>query len=246
MIQEFTLFKQNGMKIRGRMYLPEKIDGKLPVVIFSHGFGSNFRELMHHGEGFAKSGICCLFFDFCGGGMQSFSDGAMAEMTIRSECYDLQAVMAYVKELDYTDPKRIFLQGESMGGLVSALTAARHPEEIRALILWYPAFGIPEDARIRLEKGERNVFGIPMNEAFDTDAADIDVYKEIPAYPGPVLILHGTADGVVPIRYSERAAVAYRNAKLIVIPQGGHGFDGADSDDARANSISFILAHCGR
>ena len=169
MKQEMTFIKKNGMKIQGLMYLPEKRGEKLPAVIFSHGFGSNFRELMHHGEGYAKSGICCLFFDFCGGGLQSLSDGVMPEMTLRSECEDLQTVLSCVKELDYVDPERIFLQGESMGGLVSALTAAKYTKDIRALILWYPAFCIPEDARIRLEKGEREVFGVIVS-AVSTNA----------------------------------------------------------------------------
>lgn len=244
MKQELSILKKNGMNIHGLMYLPEKTSAKLPVVIFSHGFGSNFRELMHHGEGFAASGICCLFFDFCGGGMHSLSDGTMTEMTIRSECEDLQTVITYVKELDYVDPKRIFLQGESMGGLVSALVAAKHPETVQALILWYPAFGIPEDARIRFEKGDRKVFGITLSEAFDAEAMNINVYREIPAYSGPVLIIHGTADSVVPIRYSERAVSAYADVNLIRVSGAGHGFDGADSIAARDKSVSFILAHC--
>ena len=246
MKQEMTFIKKNGMKIQGLMYLPEKRGEKLPAVIFSHGFGSNFRELMHHGEGYAKSGICCLFFDFCGGGLQSLSDGVMPEMTLRSECEDLQTVLSCVKELDYVDPERIFLQGESMGGLVSALTAAKYTKDIRALILWYPAFCIPEDARIRLEKGEREVFGVTMNEAFDAEAANIHVSKEIQAYPRPVLIIHGTADNLVPIRYSEMAVSSYADAKLIAISDAGHGFDGTHINAAREISVSFVLDHCGQ
>ena len=80
--REITFTKKGGKKIRGRIYLPENRDRKLPIVIFCHGFGSNFRELMHHGDGFAEAGICCLFFDFCGGGPESVSDGSMEEMTV--------------------------------------------------------------------------------------------------------------------------------------------------------------------
>ena len=48
-----------------------------------------------------------------------------------------------------------------------------------------------------------------MNEAFDAEAANIHVSKEIQAYPRPVLIIHGTADNLVPIRYSEMAVSSY-------------------------------------
>ena len=147
MTKEMTFVRKDGKNIRGRIYLPEGKGGRLPLVIFCHGFGSNYRELMHHGDGFAEAGICCLFFDFCGGGPDSASDGAFEEMTVDTECGDLETVIDCVKELGYVDPERIFLQGESMGGLVSALVAAGRPKDIRALVLWYPAFMVPEGAR---------------------------------------------------------------------------------------------------
>ena len=38
----------------------------------------------------------------------------------------------------------------------------------------------------------------------------------IGAYTGPVLILHGDKDAIVPLRYSERAAQIFPNAELVV------------------------------
>ena len=99
--EEMTFIRRDGNRIRGRIYLPEEKDGKLPLVIFCHGFGSNYRELMHHGNGFAEAGICCLFFDFCGGGPESLSDGKFEEMTVGTECGDLETVISCVKDLDY-------------------------------------------------------------------------------------------------------------------------------------------------
>ena len=240
--EEMTFIRRDGNRIRGRIYLPEEKGGKLPLVIFCHGFGSNYRELEHHGEGFAEAGICCLFFDFCGGGLQSLSDGTMEEMTVATECADLRTVIAGARELEYVDPERIFLQGESMGGLVSAMAAARRPEDIRALALWYPAFVIPEGARKRYEAGEREVFGLRLGEAFDREAKDIDIYGILPAYRGPVLMIHGDQDEIVPLCYSERALSVYGDARLIVIPGAGHGYDGADSAAARKYSIDFLRA----
>lgn len=244
MIQEMTFKKQSGMKIQGRMYLPEERKGRLPLVIFCHGFGSNFRELMHHGEGFSEAGICCLFFDFCGGGRESLSDGTMEEMTVESECGDLETVIANIKELDYIDPERIFLQGESMGGLVTALVAARHPEDIRALVLWYPAFSIPEDSQRRYLTGEKEVFGIVLGKGFDEQARLIDVYGRISEYGGPVLLIHGTEDSIVPVSCSEKAVSVYADARLIRMPGAGHGYEGADSAAAREYSIAFVKEHC--
>ncbi len=245
MVRELTFIKKNGKRIRGEACIPEG-SGRYPVVIFCHGFGGDFRGLAHHGEGFAKEGICCLFFDFCGGGRNSLSDGAMEEMTVMTECEDLEEVIEYVKALDYVDREQIFLQGESMGGLVSALTAAKRAEDIRALVLWYPAFIIPEDAAKRYQAGGGEVFGIPLGRSFDQEAKKIDVYHEIGRYTKPVLIIHGDKDPVAPLRYSERALTVYPNAKLIVMRGAGHGYDGEDSAAAGKHSISFIKEHCGR
>ncbi len=66
------------------------------------------------------------------------------------------------------------------------------------------------------------------------------MYGTIPAYRGPVLMIHGDQDSIVPMGYSERALSAYGEARLIVIPGAGHGYDGADSVAARERSISFI------
>ena len=54
--EEMTFIRRDGNRIRGRIYLREEKGGKLPLVIFCHGFGSNYRELEHHGEGFAEAG----------------------------------------------------------------------------------------------------------------------------------------------------------------------------------------------
>lgn len=245
MIQEITFLKKDGKKILGRLYLPllDPAGRRLPLVIFSHGFNSNYRQLMHHGEGFAQAGICCLFFDFCGGGLESLSDGTMEEMTVQSECDDLTTVLDYARELDYVDPDQVFLLGESMGGLVSALVAARCPEKVRAMVLWYPAFVIPEDAKKRHEADEENFFGIRLAKTFDLEAMAIDVYKEIPAYQGHVLLIHGTLDPVVPIAYSEKALTVYQNARLLAVPDAGHGYDGNDSAMAREKSIEFCLTN---
>lgn len=244
MIQEMTFVKKNGMKIQGRMYLPEERKGRLPLVIFCHGFGGNFREIEHHGDGFAEAGICCLFFDFCGGGILSQSDGTMEEMTVESECRDLETVIESAGKLEYIDPERIFLQGESMGGLVSALVAARHPSEIRAMVLWYPAFSIPEAAQKRYEAGENEVFGIRLGKEFDIQAKEIDVYREISAYRKPVLMIHGTADPIVFMGCSERALSVYSDARLIKIEGAGHGYEGVDSVAAREYSIAFFREYC--
>ena len=93
--------------------------------------------------------------------------------------------------------------------------------------------------------GENKVFGISLGKAFYSHARKIDVYRKAAEYPGPVLLIHGTEDPVVPISCSERALSVCRDARLIRMPGAGHGYEGADSDAAREHSITFVKEHCG-
>ena len=240
-IQEtLEVVKDNGRMIRGIVVRPEDENGKYPTVIFSHGFGSNYSQLKHHGAGYAESGIVCVFFDFCGGGEESTSDGTMLEMTVLTEADDLEAVMETVLDLPYVDKNALYLQGESQGGFVSAIVGNRRKEDIKGLILWYPAFVIPDDAREREKAGITNVFGHELSEAYDKAAKGIDVNILQRNFGKPVLLIHGDRDDIVPIEYSRTAAANYGYATLKEIKGAGHGFDGKDSDDARDMSIAFI------
>ena len=69
------------------------------------------------------------------------------------------------------------------------------------------------------------IWGVKLGKAFMLDLRHMDVYHTIGKYRGPVLIIHGTDDPVVPIDYSKRAALTYRNAQLRIINKAGHGFN---------------------
>lgn len=233
---------EGGRVIRGLIYRPD-VECTFPAVIFSHGFGSNYRELMHHGNGYAESGIVCVFFDFCGGGVESTSDGTMQEMTVMTEAEDLVSVIGYIKSLSYVESDSLYLHGESQGGFVSAIVGKLHQEEIRALILWYPAFVIPDDSKRRLDKGDNTAMGISLSPDYNKVAVQIDVQELQTGFEKPVLLIHGNKDDIVPIEYSRNAAANYRFSSFEEIDGAGHGFDGKDSNWAREASIAFVKAN---
>ena len=240
MEQNLTFIKSNGQKIVGKAYIPDQGNGPFPAVIFSHGFNGTFSDIEGHGHGFSEAGIICIFFDFCGGGENSKSDGTLQEMNVLTEAEDLKVVIEEISRLEYVDSTHLFLQGESMGGFVSAYVAAQMPEKIKGLVLWYPAFVIPDDSRKRVEDGDNTCFGLQLSPDFNTIAMSIDIYEVIGNYHGPVRIIHGDKDFVVPLSYSEKAQRTYANAELDVIMDAEHGFNGADSETARCFSVSFI------
>ncbi len=238
--EEWNIIKKNGQVIRGVTFRPDLVKECFPAVIFSHGFNGCFKDLIHHGKGYAENGIVCVFFDFCGGGMNSESDGEIGNMTVLTEAEDLEYVMDFCRSLPYVDKEHLFLQGESQGGFVSAIVGERRKEDVTGLILWYPAFIIPDDARKRTLTGSTEVFGIMLSKGYDKVAMTIDNEALQRNFEKPVLLIHGDRDELVPITYSENAASTYQNATLRIIEGAGHGFEGTDSVKAREWSIEFV------
>lgn len=228
----------DGLTIRGTEYRPE--GEKLPVAIISHGFMANSKTVRQYAELFAERGYAAFIFDFCGGCViGGKSDGSTRQMSVLTEVRDLKAVIRYAASLPYTDAEDITLMGCSQGGFVSALTAAELKERIKKLVLFYPALCIPDDARAgrmmfaRFDpKSPPEAFRcgpMKLGRQYITDVVEMDPYELIVPYGGDVLIVHGTKDGIVNVRYSEQAARAYAertegSVKLHTIQGGRHMF----------------------
>ena len=247
MIRNLSFQKTDGKMIHGRLYLPDS-EKKCPIVIFSHGFGSDYRELEHYGPKFIQEGQAMLLFDFCGGGPRTTSDGSMGEMSVLTETEDLLTVIDAIcdrknPDMQGIDTDNIFLMGESQGGYVSALAASKLPDKIRGLILWYPSFVIEEVAKEELRTGHsitNDIFGIRVGKLYDEDAASVKIYKEVQKFERNVLIIHGTDDSIVPVAYSEKAHQIYKHADLYVVPGAGHGFEGPDCRKIGKLSAEFV------
>ncbi len=223
-------------------------NNKVPLVICSHGFGSSYRLTKKMiGTSLAMSGYAAFCFDFYGGSEKSRSGGSMMNMSIMTEKEELLAIIEAAKKFPDIDTKRIYLLGESQGGMVSALAAAECSEDIHALILYYPAFCIPDDAHAKFtsveaipEVTQAFSFRFKISRKYYTDAWDLDVFREITKYHGPVLIMHGDHDDIVPMRYGEEAAKAYENAEFVRFPGEIHGFYAKGKRKAAEMSYQFL------
>ena len=224
---------REGLTIRGTEYRPA--GENLPAAIVCHGFMANRDSVRHYARELANLGYCAFIFDFCGGSVMGSgkSDGETTDMSVLTEVRDLEAVIAYVKSLPYIGDA-LLLMGCSQGGFVSALTAAKHPEQVKKLLLVYPALCIPDDARAgKMMFAKFDPRNIPeriscgpmkLGKCYVADVIGMDPFEEIKAYPGPVLIIHGTKDTIVNIDYSRKARETYPSAELCVIEGGAHGF----------------------
>lgn len=247
-VEELWL-ESEGKKVYGVMYLPGEEKDSYPTVILSHGFNSSSMLNEGYAESFAKNGYAAYIFDFCGGSPSTKSDGVTTEMSVLTEYRDLSNVMDQIKALDYVDGNQLFLFGLSQGGFVSAYTAAQRPDDVKGLILFYPAFVLQEtyfeqyDSVEAIPDDDFESMGVPLGAIYAKDARSFDIYEEIGKYKGDVLICHGDKDTLVDMSYSERAAEVYSSAELKVVKYGEHGFQGKLATEATGYAVEFLQAH---
>lgn len=234
--------------VRGFEFRPEPGNG-VPIVM-SHAFLSNQKIIKKYAEALAAAGYTVFTYDFCGGAIRGKSDGKFSDMSIDTEKSDLNAVIAHVAALPYVDSSQLVLLGASQGGFVSCLVAAEHPELVRKLVLLYPALCIPDNARagqmLMIKFDPTNIAGtirsgpFHFSPRYPESAIGIDIYAEIQKIQAPILILHGTADKIVPIDYAKKAQAAASNAQLVVIENAGHGFKKKQVQDALHHILPYL------
>lgn len=238
------------LTIRGHVFRPEDAE-KLPAIIVSHGFMANQQSVWNYAKHIAQLGYAAFCFDFCGGCIKGTSDGKTENMTVLTEVEDLQAVIDFVKAQPFVEPNRLTLMGCSQGGFVSGIVAAKRPEEIEKLILFYPALCIPDDARAGKMLGftfdPNNMpeilskFPMKIGRNYASVMLSVDPYQEIGGYKGPVLIVHGTDDKIVKLSYAEKAQQAYGdNCRLLVLQGAGHGFQ-KNADHVAIGAVKEFL-----
>lgn len=206
---------------------------KYPLLIVIHGFTGHMEEdhILAVARTANEAGFVSLRAEMYGHGA---SGGTFRDHTLFKWISNAMAVIDYARQLDFVSD--LYLCGHSQGGLLTMLVGAMEQERLRAILPLSPAWMIPETAR----RGE--LLGLRFNplyppEEMDTDkglplggnyiraAQMIDVRPAIRRFTKPVLLVHGSADLSVPVRYSELAASLYEDARLVIIPDDTHCYD---------------------
>ena len=232
--------KNGDRKIFGIESAP-KTKGKKGVAIISHGFNGTHHFGRDYFDTLNGLGYTVYTFDFPCGGIHSSSDNNTMKMSVIDEKNDLKSIVRHYLQQPDTDKDRIVLIGESQGGFVSAIAASELKDTVSNLVLVYPALCIPDDWNNRYKTEAEipdttNMWNVLLGRNFFMELRDFDVYSTICRYEGPVQIIHGSKDPIVPLSYSEKAMKLYKNAHIGVIPGAGHGFN----PEQRAVSNRFV------
>ncbi|MBQ9058886.1 MAG: alpha/beta hydrolase [Atopobiaceae bacterium] len=231
---------------------PSFHDTKPPLVIFCHELGLDHRSAAPWARQLVAHGWAVASFDFCGGSIKpNKSDGSSRNMSVMTEVADLEAVSSEAATWDFVDTNRIVLMGASQGGIVAALTAHAHPEQVAALVLLYPAFSVSDGMR-RLcpdpstVPDEFDLLGwMPVGKRYVTDMWHYEPFEHLDGYEGPTLIIHGVDDPIVDVSYSRRAADVYHDCELYELSGEGHGFTNKAFKKASQIITGFLISRAG-
>jgi uncharacterized protein len=182
-------------------YLPPATlaNAPAPLLLFAHGNG----ELIDHwGSGFDEPrswGFGVLLVEYPGYGR---SEGSPSEASIRAA---MLAAYDWAKGDKRVDARRIVAHGRSLGGGAVCLLAAARP--LAGLILestftsvraFAPRFGAP---------------GFLVRDPFDNLTVLAD-------YRGPLLVLHGERDDLIPCAHGRALAATQASADYCGLPCG--------------------------
>jgi acetyl esterase/lipase len=198
------------------------------------------------------------------------------EASFPAQLHDAKAAVRWLRhhaEVVGIDGERVGIGGESAGGHLAALvalTAGRADLEgdvglvgpssaVDVVVDWFgvssvedmPAFELPPEVAAALPP---EALVPPLDVLLDgvdpATRADASPLAHVHAGAPPFLLLHGTADTVVPYAQSELLAVALEGVGVDVhlepVPGAGHGFDGhADQDALVRRSVDHLADALG-
>lgn len=186
-------------------YLPPVRDhlpaGPAPAVILAHGNNDLIDTMPGGFLGFRQRGFGLLLVEYPGYGSSDGTPSLESVTETFSAAYD-----SLVWRPD-VDGDRVLALGQSLGGAAVCALASRRP--LQALVLVAAFADLPSMAHRYLAPA------FLVRDRYDNAAV-------LGSFPGPVLVVHGTRDGLIPHAHGERLAQAAPRGRLISY-DSGHG-----------------------
>lgn len=218
-VQPFTINTDAGQV--DAMFIPApnaSADHPAPLLVYAHGNGELIDFWPAALQPYRELGLSVLLVEYRGYGK---SAGSPSQAAITDDY--LQAIDQIAKRPDI-DSKRIIYQGRSLGGgVVCSILRSRPPA---ALILQSTFTSIP-DLAIRM--------GFPSFLILDK----FDNVSALASYTGPVLIMHGRHDNVIPFQHAEQLAQRVPHATFVPFNCGHNDFP-LDNTEYRQTIADFL------
>jgi acetyl esterase/lipase len=204
----------------GELRIPGVTSKHHPVVVFIHGgFWRSRFDLTHadaHCEALTRSGLATWNLEYRrigqpGGGWPGTAEDVLA---------GVQHLAAMFKTYNL-DPTRVAVAGHSAGGHLALWVAAKNALEIRGVVALAAVSDMRNAWELQLSAGVAGEFmGGPPSELSEQYSAASPI--ELLPMGTPQVLIHGTADTVVPFSMSQRFAEKSANARLVPLDGAGH------------------------
>ncbi|BDV44923.1 alpha/beta hydrolase [Geotalea uraniireducens] len=195
--------------------------GRRPAVLFFHGNGEVIDFLPAEFAWLRNLGMQVLLVEYPGYGRSSGSPSETSITAAAVAAFDLLAAR------DDVDPRRIVAFGRSLGGGAAAALARQRP--LAAVVLQSPFTSLRPFARRML------LPALLLRDRYDNRAA-------LRGYEGPVLVLHGRDDDIVPFAEGRDLAAAVPHGRLVALSCGHNDWPVAAAAIRRAVSGFLVTA----
>jgi fermentation-respiration switch protein FrsA (DUF1100 family) len=207
----------DGLRLHGWWAAPP--DDGAPVVLWTHGNSGNITHRARMFEAVRKRGWGVLIFDYRGYGKSD-----PTRPTEEGVYRDAEAAWEFLVNQKGIDPKRIIVFGVSLGAAPATELVLRR--QCSGLILKTPFTSIPDMGRF--------VVRLPVTWLVKHR---YDNLAKIPQINMPLLVVHGTADRVVPFEHGWRLFQAAKDPKRFF------RVEGADHSEIWSRSGRALLRH---
>ncbi len=207
--QTAQLTTADGVTLRGWFYPSPVADA--PFVVTFHGNNETIGDAWtqaRDGFFYATLGFNLITFDYRGTG---FSDGTISLAKARAD-----ALAIYDLAVKKAAGRPVYVVGWSLGSIFASHVAASRPS-VAGLVLLDPLAGadaLPAEIARALHR--------PVEVAASVKEG-IRNAEELRRYRGPLLVVHGTADEVIPIAEGRADFVAAGSTDKTFVPVAGKG-----------------------
>lgn len=223
--QLVTFKAADGVVVHGQLFLPNKLQGKAPALLFGHGGPTNRQtfaawdsfethaHLYEANQYLAANGYVVLSINYRGGAGYGldFREAKGFGTNGASELNDIVGAAQYLQSRPEVDPKRLGVWGGSYGGRMASLAMARAPEYWVAGVDYAGVHDMGAD------------YGVTSPQAAET-ARQSSAIAHVGTWRAPVKLMIADGDSLTPQTIALGAALRQQgvDVETMMIPDEVH------------------------